>query len=260
MTYQFRALGDIVDDIQYRFSIGGVTARHTETRIKQLWNVSWQQLRELVSISSDGSYLKGTSPVTFASVSATSAAVTGETYAEVDWPVNAIGIYGVRVNVSGTRWYPLKRIPFAAYQDFQFTGFFETLSGARQPIGYTPRLLPEGNETAEAVGKVMITPVPSGGSYRLWYLEAWQPQIEDDDLFAGHAEFTEWAILNTLIKMLGPDGNAGDQYTMWRDERKQCREDIEARAKRLDSGPMEPRDARGDGFESDVWGEGVGRI
>lgn len=257
MTFSFRALSDIEDDIQYRFSAGGMTARHSEGeagRIRQLFNVSWQQLREKVSLLSDGSYLKGTTPASLP----TSAAETGEVYAEIDWPVNAVGIYGVRVKISET-WYPLKRIPFAAYQDFQYQGFFASLASQRGPIGYTPRLLPEGNETAEAVGKIMIVPVPTSGTYRLWYLEAWQPQVEDDDLFYGHSDWIEWALLNTCIKMSQPDGDSENQYRIWVAERKECSDQMEARARRLDNGSsIEPRDARFDGHDFDQWGENVG--
>lgn len=250
-TFQLRALSDIVADIQYRFSIGGVVLRHPATRIKQLYNVAWQAVRETVSEFNDGSFLKGTDPANLP----ITAPVTDEVYAEIDWPISAIGVYGVRVKV-GTRWYPLKRIPWAAYQDFQYQGFFETFTAAKSPRAYVPRYLPDGNTDSGQVGKIMIIPVPQTGVYRLWYLEAWQPQTADGYLFSGHTEFIELAILETLIKMLGPDGNQGDKYTMWSNERKALRDRIETRASRLDSGTsMEPRDARGDGRDVDAWGE-----
>ncbi len=255
MTFQFRALSDIEADITYRFSIGGVSARHSSTRIRQLWNVGWQELREMVSGLNDGSYLKATNPATFASVSATTAAVTGEVYSEIDWPLSAIGIYGVRV-LTSTRWYPLKRIPWAAYQDYQYEAFLESITGSRGPVAYIPRLIPTGVGSTETVGKIMILPVPASGSYRLWYLEAWQALTADTDKFSGHAEFIEWNIHNVLLKMLSPDGNSGDQYAMWKDALARCQDRIETRARRLDSGTSsEPRDARNDGFDPDQWGE-----
>ncbi len=257
MTFQFRSMLDIEGDIQYRFSIAGVTARHSSGstgRIRQLWNVGWQQLREIVALASDGSFLQGTAPATFASVSATTAAVTGEVYSEIDWPVDAVGVYGVRVLGTSGRWRPLKRIPWAAYQDYQYGNLFDGFDPANGPIGYTSRTIPTGVGSTQTAGKVMITPVPTGGTYRLWYLQAWQSQTADADVFPGHAEFTEWNIYNTMIKMLSPDADSQKVYTMWRDERKECREMIEARAKRLDDGmALEPRDARGDGYDWEGW-------
>ncbi len=262
MSFQFRTLLDIENDILYRFSIGGATARHSTGaagRVRQLWNVTWQELREMVSLANDGSFLEATTPATFLSVSATTAAVTGEVYAEIDWPLDAVGIYGVRVLIS-TRWYPLKRVPFMAYQDYQYEGFLESIRGNRGPVAYIPRKIPEGVGSTETVGKIMILPVPTSGSFRLWYLKAWAPLTADTDKFSGQAEFIEWGILNTLIKMLGPDGNAGDQYQMWVSERAACRERIETRARRFDAGgSIEPRDARDDGHDPDRWGE-FGRI
>ena len=248
-------MSDIEGDIRYRFSISGVDARHSSTRIRQLWNVGWQELRELVAIHNDGSYLTPTPPATFASVSATTAAATGEVYSEISWPLDAVGVYGVRV-LTGTRWYPLKRIPWAAYQDYQYEGFLETITGRRGPVAYIPRLIPSGVGSTETVGKIMILPVPVSGSFRLWYLQAWAPLTADTDKFSGHAEFIEWNIHNVLLKMLSPDGNSGDQFSMWKDALARCQDRIETRARRMDSGnSSEPRDARGDGHDPDLWGE-----
>ncbi len=250
-SFQLRAFSDIIADIKYRFSIGGVVLRHPPTTIKQLFNVSWQAVRETVSTFNDGSFLKATDPANLP----VTAAATDEVYAEIDWPIAAIGIYGVRVKIN-TRWYPLKRVPWAAYQDFQYQGFLSTFTSATSPRAYIPRYMPDGNTDSGQVGKIMIIPVPQTGVYRLWYLEAWQPQTDDGYLFSGHTEFIELAILETMIKMLGPDGNQGDKYTMWANERKMLLERIETRANRLDSGTsMEPRDARWDGQDSDGWGE-----
>jgi hypothetical protein len=254
VTFQFRALSAIEADIQYRYSIAGVTARHSSGvagRIRQLFNVSWQELRELVALESDGSYLVGTAPAPLP----TTATVTGETYAEVDWPVDAIGVYGVRVQLqTGGRWYPLKRIPWAAYQDFQYASVLNAFTQQPGPIGYTARMLPDGSGATEVAGKVMITPVPRGGQYRIWYLQAWAEKTANTDTFPGHAAFIEWAILNTCIKMLSPDADSQRAYTMWDRERAKCEARIQARARRLDDGlALEPRDARGDGYDGSLY-------
>jgi hypothetical protein len=252
MTFQFRRWGDLLEDIRYRFSIGGVKARHPPNRINQLHNVSWQQTRHIVSLAEDGTFLTPTSALALP----TTPVITGEAYAEVDWPIPAVRVYGVRVQVTASsKWYPLKRIPFSALHDYQYASIMEGYRRQPGPMAYCGREIPKASEATEVAGKVMILPVPTSGLYRLWYMEAWQPQVEDDDLFPGHEEWHEYAIYSTLIKMLGPDADSKKMYPIWDMERKEARSQIEATAKRLQDGmAIEPRDARGDGYDPDVWG------
>jgi hypothetical protein len=244
---------DLEEDIKYRFSIGGVKNRHPSPRVRNLYNVSWQQLRAIVSLADDGTFLNATDVLALP----TTSPVTGEVYAEIDWPVNASRIYGVRVQAtSNARWYPLKKIPWAAFHDYQFDALIDSFRRQPGPRAYCSRIIPSAVETVETVGKIMILPVPAAGSYRLWFMESWQPQVEDDDLFPGHEEWHEWAIYNTLIKMLGPDADSKRNYPMWSGERAEARKLIESTAVRLSDGmAMEPRDARGDGDDPEGgWG------
>lgn len=252
MSFQFRRLQDIEDDIKYRFSIGGVKNRHPSPRLRQLFNVCWQQLRTIVSLASDGSFLEATAPAALP----TTATITGEVYVEIPWPLDASRIYGVRCQTTpAERWYPLKRVPWAAYHDFQYDALFTGYSRAKVAKAFCSRSLPKGAETVETTGAIMIMPVPAGGLYRLWYMQSWQPQVEDDDLFPGHEEWFEHAIYSTMIKMLGPDADSKKQYPMWAAERKEARDLITATANRLEDGvPTEPRDARMDGEDEDGWG------
>lgn len=248
MTYQFRTMLELEGDITYRFSIAGVTNRHStgvSGRVRQLINVSIQEFREMLSLASDGAYLVATDTAALP----TAAAVTGETYAEVNWPLDAVGVYGVRVLVQD-RWYPLKRIPFAAYQDYQHASL-ASYPNQGDPIGYTSRHLPQWDaaEEEESVGKVMITPVPRRGSYRLWYLQAWAPLTADDDKFFGLAEGQEWVILNTILKMAVPDEDGDRFYTKVEKQLAKVEARITARAQKLEAGDaIEPRDARWDGI------------
>jgi hypothetical protein len=244
---QFRRLADLEDDIRYRFSIGGVKNRHPSPRVRQLINVAWQQLRSIVSLANDGTFLQATAILALPTV----AAVTGEVYAEVDFPVDAVSVYGVRVQRAATgEWFPLKRIPWAAYQDFQYQGIWSGYAGQPMPCAFCAREIPKGVETVATAGKVMIVPVPTGGNYRLWYMEAWVPQVDDDDLLSGQEEFFEWVIYSVMIKMLGPDADSKKMYPIWSEERREARSLIEARANRFEDGmALEPRDARNDGYE-----------
>ena len=245
MSYQFVRLGDLESDIRYRYSTAGVKNRHPPDRIRRLINSSWQQLRAIVSLADDGTFLEATAPAALP----TTSPISGEVYAEVDWPVSAVRIYGVRVQRSATdKWRPLKKIPWAALHDYQSSRLIDPWLSQPGPIGYCSRKIPSASETTENVGKIMLVPVPRGGLYRLWYMEAWQPQVEDDDLFPCHEEWQEWIIYHTMIKMLGPDKDAHKAYTMFAAERGHARALIEGTASRLSDGMAEePRDARHDG-------------
>ncbi len=249
MTAQFRRLQDLEDDVRYRFSVGGVKARHPSTRIRNLINVAWQQLRTIVSLSSDGTFLEATAALALP----TTPVISGEAYSEIPWPVNASRIFGVRCQtVTGGRWYPLKRIPWVAHHDFQSSRLFADYARQPGPIAYCTRSVPRGVETTETAGNIMIMPVATSGSYRLWYLENWTPQVEDDDLFNGHSEWFEFVIYSTLIRMLSPDADSKKNYGMWSVERDRMQELIEAEALKLEDGmPVEPTDGRLDGGDPD---------
>ena len=251
MSYQFLALSSIVSQIQYRGNLDGFELRHPTSTLKELWNISWQELREMVSFLEDGTFLTQTTPATFASVGATTA-VSGEDYAQIDWPLDAVAIFGVRVK-SNERWRALKPLPAAALHDYQLDGI---LSGSsRAPVGYILKQIPFAVTTVETVGKIMIVPVPTSGSFSIWYLQAWAPITGDTDKVSGHAAWIEWSVWDTVIKARAKDGLQDATYRIAVEERERCRQRIEERASRLSDGlSMEPRDARGDGLEPDPYG------
>lgn len=241
-------------DVTYRFSVSGVSARHSvgvNGRVRQLLNASWRETREIIAMASDGSYLQRTATLTLPIV----AAVSGEAYAEVDFPVNAVAIYGVRCLVNAPRWYALRRISFTAIHDFQSQGLngigFNPTSG---PIAYCTRLIPDGVGSTETAGKIMIAPVPVSGSYALWFLEGWTDRTADADTLPGMADWIEHCILGALIKMAQPDGDSQKQVQMWMIERNRIEALITSRAQKLDAGmPLQPRDARMDGYDVDLY-------
>lgn len=244
MSFQFLTLSTIVTQIQYRSNNDGHEAVHSTTTIKELWNISWQELREMVSFLEDGTFLQQTAPDDLPTTAA-----TDEDYAVIDWPVNAVSIFGVRVKTND-RWRALKPLPTAALHDYQYQGLYSTTT--RAPIGYILKTIPFGTTTVETAGKIMIVPVPSGGTYSLWYLEAWAPLTEDTHTVSGHAAWIEHSIWNTVIKMRAKDGLMDNTYHIAVRERDKCEARIRERAARLSDGlSMEPRDARGDGYEVD---------
>lgn len=254
MTFGWRNVLAIEGDITYRFSISGVTARHsigTTGRIRQLFNASWRRTRELVALSFDGGYLKRTGVLTLP----VTATVAGEHYVEIPWPTEAIGVYGVRCQMStGGDWYPLKRASFAGIHDFRNSSTTLGYNPRKGPIAYTSRLLPDGVGSTETAGVVMLAPVPVGGNYSLFFLEGWQDRTADADTIPGMADWIEHAILGTLIKMAQPDGDSAKQVQIWMMERNDIRDQIIARAMQLEASiPLEPRDARGDGYDDAGW-------
>jgi hypothetical protein len=250
VSFQFHTLAEIITQIQYRGNLDGYDQRHPAATLKILWNISWQELREMVSFLEDGTFLQQTTPATFASVSATTAA-TGEAYSVIDWPVNAAAIFGVRVK-QDDRWRALMPLPASALHDYQYDG---AVSGSRAPFGYILKTIPFAAGSTETPGKIMLVPVPNSGSFSVWYLEAWAPLTTDGDKVSGHAAWVEWSIWNTVIKARAKDGQQDDTYRIAVDERERCRARIEQRANRLSEGlSMEPRDARGDGYEGDRFG------
>lgn len=256
MTFGWRNMLAIEGDIGYRFSINGVSLRHsqgTTGRLRQLFNAAWRETREIVAMASDGegAYLVRGATTALPVV----AAVTGEAYAEIPWPVDAVAIAGVRCLVNAPRWYPLKRVSFNAIHDFQYTATFAGYNPSRGPMAYASRLIPDGVGSTETPGQIMIAPVPVSGSYALWYLQAWQDRTADSDTFPGMADWIEHAILGTLIKMAQPDSDSQKQAQMWMIERNRIEVLITSRAQKLHDGlPLEPRDARGDGFDYNPYG------
>lgn len=255
MTYAFRRMQDLEADIKYRYSIGGVKLRHTSPEIRRLHNVSWSQLRNIVALADDGTFLDATAPAALP----TTAPITGEAYVEIDWPVAASRIYGIRVQTSTNgRWYPLKKVPWAAFHDYQ--GIESILAGFHNqsgPRAYCSRVVPRATGTpsiVEATGKVMIFPIPTSvATFRLWFMEGWSPQIQDSALFAAQDDvWHEWAIYSTMIKMLGPDADGKKMYAQWAAERLEARKLLDAQAMRLSDGQaIEPRDSRNDGYDLD---------
>lgn len=256
MTFGWRNMLALEGDVQYRFSIGGVTLRHspgTTGRIRQLINASWRETREIVALASDGegTYLARGVPTTFLAAGATSPAVAGECYAELDWPTDAVGIGLVRCLV-GTKWYSLQRVSFTAINDYQTDPLFLGYNPTRGPRIYASRLLPDGVGSTETAGKIMIAPVPVSGSFCLWYLQQWADRTADADTIPGMANWIEHAILGACIKMSEPDSDSQKQAQIWMIERNRIEDQITARAQKMGGAlPIEPRDARGDGYDGD---------
>src|SRR5262245_54180266 len=75
---------------------GGSIARHSSTFLNGLVNASHRALRSWVTNQLNYKLYKSRqASATFASVGATSPAVTGETYATIAWPTTAVDLLGI---------------------------------------------------------------------------------------------------------------------------------------------------------------------
>lgn len=251
MAGQFKTLDQIISQIRYRGNLAGYTSRHGTDVLRELWNESWQELREEVSFHEDGTFLTQTAPAALP----TSAAITGEVYAEVDFPADAVAIYGVRVK-DARRWRPLKPIPVSAIHDYQRDGLFSGFGFDDGHVrGYALRTIPVGSGTSELAGKIMLAPVPRSGEYSVWYLQAWEPLTDGTHKVSGHAAFLEWSVWDTVVKTRAKDGKRDKTFLIAVEERDRAMERIKTRAQRINEGlSMEPRDARYDG-DSLYWDE-----
>jgi len=252
MTFAWRTMLAIEGDITYRYSITGLQNRHptgVNGRVRQLFNASWRETREIIAMALDGGYFQRGATAALP----TAAPFTGECYVEVPFPVDATSVVLVVVQrAAGQRFYPISPTTLPGLYDEQ--SYSQLLgAGARMPRKYALQTIPDGVGSTETTGKVLLAPVPSGGNYALWYLQAWQDRTADTDTIPGMANHIEHAILGTLIKMAQPDSDSQKQVAIWMTKMADIQTLVEARAQRmLDGMAMEPRDARYDG-EDPTW-------
>lgn len=203
MAAQFQLASAIIAEARYRFDIQGQVDRHPDADLLRSLNNSIQKFRSKMCDWGFEYFLKPTVP---ASLSIT-AAQTGETYSEQDWPVDAARIYGVHVLYETGFWVPLKPISLSGIRDYQrFEGGFHRMMGAPAgPCAFALRLAPFGATTVETVGKIIIVPKPRvARQYIVWYLENWTP-IALASTFNGHEGWVEWILWDMGIKIATRD-------------------------------------------------------
>jgi hypothetical protein len=255
VTFGWRNMAALEGDCVYRYSIAGLPQRHSlgsGGRIRQLINASWRETRELTAMALDGGYGVRAATLTLP----TAPAVTGEIYATIPFPTDAVSVVLLVVQrATGTRWIPLDPTTLPGLYDTQrFT--LTQLGRARLPRKYALQSIPDGVGQTETAGQLLLAPVPTGGNYAVWYLQGWQDRTNDTDTIPGMANHVEHAILGACIKMAQPDADSQKQAQIWMMERQRIEAFVTERAQRvLDGMAMEPRDARGDGEDEDLWQE-----
>lgn len=254
MAFQFFTVSKVLEDILHRGNLKGREDQHPPDRLIALWNDSNQTLREIVSQHSPTAFMKKTTPANLP----TTPAIAGEVYAEIPWPTDAISIYSVRAQqpgVSSNRWRPLKEASVDALHDFQRPRVAG--ADANRAIAYVTGEVPFGAVEVENPGTIQLVPVPRGGLYQVWYIQAWQPVTDLDAKVNYIAAFHDYTVWDTVIKSTGKTGKAGHTYNLAVRERDRVEARIVSRAMRLsEAGGLEPRNARMDGFDhfyDDEW-------
>lgn len=245
MTAQFQTLDYVLEQIRHRGNLTGYEQRHGADRIKEIWNASNQELRELVSQHGSHAYLKRTAPVALP----TAPAVDGEGFATLDWPLEALSIHSVRV-LRSQFWRQLKEISPEALHDYQARGGSSRLSGL--PMVYALGRLPYGVANTETAGEIFVAPVPTQGTFSIWYTEAWTPITDGGAIVNSVGAFLEWTINDTIIKCSGKDAKASHSYSVAVTGRDRAEARIVSRARRLsENSEIVPRNARADGSRGD---------
>jgi hypothetical protein len=246
MAGQYLSVGEVVDTAIYRADLEGITDRHPLLDLIFEANLSYRDLRVKLANADVQTVLTATAITALPVVEA----IAGGGYAEIDWPVDAVSVHGLDVKVGGY-WCTVPQGSFAQRRlgpafnergDFQYAG-----EGLAQWI---QRSLPTTSGSTQVAGKIMLFPVPTGGSYVLWYLPQWVDLTLVTDLFPGQESWLQWVICDLAVKALVRD--VGPQPTQQLIELKEARErswmEIRTNTQRLaQDGPIEVQSRYGSG-------------
>lgn len=143
----------------------------------------------------------------------TTPAATGETFAEIDWPLAAQRIYRIDVLFQTGLWLPLRMTTVGGIRDYQlFHNFWDVPGISDGPCAFALRKAPFNTTSSETVGKIMIAPVPrTARSYTIFYLANFA-DMASTDVFNGHASFIEWIVQDMVCKMAEADNDSNETY------------------------------------------------
>ncbi len=164
---QWKARVSILADIVGQVGSGN-TFRHQTTYIDEIADETNRRMRSLVTRRGFCEYLTRQPTASLP----TTAAVTGEEYATVAYPTGATHIKGFDVLESGV-WRRIKQLDgWAERRDHQ-SGYSAEFGDSLRPYGWD--VLSHGSvaTTVLTAGTIAIFPVPTQGSYTIWYLPDW---------------------------------------------------------------------------------------
>lgn len=238
------SLGEVVSAAIYRGDLEGITDRHPTLNMNQEANLSYRDLRVKLANNDVMTVLSPTAILTLPQVEA----VAGGGYAEIDWPTNAVSIHGLDVKVGGY-WNTVPQGTFTQRRLGPVVNDRGDYSYADEGLClWVQRSLPTTSASAQVAGKIMLFPVPSGGSYVLWFLPEWVDIVLSTDLFPGQESWLQWVVWDltckALIRDIGPNTTAQLQECEAARERSWI--GIKTNTQRLaNDGPIQPQSRYG---------------
>jgi|SRR5690606_11593999 len=217
MTQQFKLVSDLITRARRQAGIFGQEDRHTDEELLEQFNASAGELRVRLTNLGFEWFLERTETLTLP----TAPAYTGETYAEVDWPIAAQRIYRIDVLFQTGLWLPLRATSISGIRDYQlFTNFWDVPGISDGPCAFALRKAPFNTTSSESAGKIMIAPVPrTARSYAIFYLANFA-DMASTDVYNGHANFAEWIVQDMVCKVSEVDNDSNETYQIASIERK----------------------------------------
>lgn len=244
MAGQYLSLGEVRNAAVYRADLEGITDRHPTLSMNLEANLSYRELRVKLANNDVQTVLSSTAITALPLVEA----VAGGGYAEIDWPTNAVSVHGLDVKVGGY-WNTVPQGYFAQRRLGPVVSERGDYSYADEGLAlWIQRSLPTTSAATQVAGKIMLFPVPSGGSYVLWFLPEWVDITADTDLFPGQESWLQWVIWDLackcLIRDIGPQSSA--QLDKCEVARERAWSSIKTNTQRLaQDGPIQPQSRYG---------------
>lgn len=187
-------------------AVGGSITRHSTTELNGFLNKAHRSLRSWVTNKLGYKLYKtrqASAPLP------TAATVSGEQYAEIGWPATAVDVLGVDVLTSSDQdWRPLEPVDWESRRSF---GQELPSTPSTAPYAWAP--ISEGSVSAATftAGVIALFPVPTGGTYTVWFLPHWADITTDAHLFlCGDEDWFLWmtAYATLLVCQARDNGDA----------------------------------------------------
>lgn len=187
-----RSLTNLLADVRFQSDVQGFSLRHDDTNLTRLINQSIQDFRDKVSSEGIQHYL------TSATGTMTAGVTSGYPFKILDcsaFSPNVVRVFGVDVQLTDTRWQPLRAVDFVERANYQWPG---GIAGGNVPEAFA-------NMTTYTLA---IMPAPGRTiTYRVWYLPLLTDLATGSDTFDGITGFEQWLVWDVCAKVVTRDQN-----------------------------------------------------
>lgn len=212
----------------------GSNARHELTRLYELLNRKYGELRSLVAANGEEFFRLREFPVVSTPSDETE-------YIEIVWPIDASEIVSVEVRIGGI-WYELT--PSSRRQ-------WRTFPGANRPDSpgeWSTISMPQPNGALDVVvGAIAVWPRTLPRDFAVDYVKEWQPITDPTHKFIVFPHWKEWLLCASTMVISQRDNNKRNTYEIARDRLAQAQAQIIAHCRRSKRGSVVAR--RRDGLE-----------